>query len=77
MSFHEGPKCLDDWAEVSFRKGAEGAEEVGAEVEGVEVQFPMTTRPFVLLIDERKLNLTNTDLLMSCQLLYLAFSTSV
>ena len=40
MSFHEGPKCLDEGPKCLFQKGPKcpiGAEVVGAEVEGAEV----------------------------------------
>ena len=40
MSFHEGPKCLDEGPKCLFQKGPKcpiGAEVVGAEVVGAEV----------------------------------------
>ena len=39
MTFHEGPKCLDEGPKCILQKGAEmvGAEMVGAEMVGAEV----------------------------------------
>ena len=40
VSFHEGPKCLDEGPKCLFQKGPKcpiGAEVVGAEVVGAEV----------------------------------------
>ena len=43
MSFHEGPKCLEEGLKCLFQKGPKcpvGAEVVGAEVVGAEVSNP-------------------------------------
>ena len=40
VSFHKGPKCLDEGPNCLFQKGPKcpiGAEAVGAEVEGAKV----------------------------------------
>ena len=82
VSFHEGPKCLDEGPKCLFQKRPKcpiGAEVVGAEVVGAEVskiRFNHTITRYVFRLGG-KLNILTALYLKSCDLENARFAISL